>query len=208
MSRTPVPHSRPAALVSSPLLWAGTCGGCAIAKRGRKRLFGHLIQPMVDLVAAGHSQREAAKKLAGAHFDTLRRDYRKEARAGKLPKPSTHIDQRQAALQASFDERDKNVAEAKRELPAAEREAEALGLNLRGDLDLLDERLCSTIRENEEFLASPPEYQREHFMIKRISAEEAMRHLAKMDKELQQAIKQLVALRKVKRLRVAAWNPK
>jgi hypothetical protein len=163
---------------------------------------------MVDLMAEGYSQREAAKKLVGEQFDTLRRDYRQIAKSGKLPKPSTDIDQRVAALRVSFDAREEKVRVAELELPAAEMEARALfEVDLGGNLDLLDAMLCSTIQKNEEFLANGADNQREYFLSRRIGPEAAAVHLVEMDQELQHARKQLAALRKFRRLRDAAWRP-
>jgi len=164
---------------------------------------------MVDLVATGQKETPAAKRLAGDQFETLRKDYRREKKAGRLPKPSTDIDHKASALLVSYEDDFSRRAAAARELLAAELAAKRLGLDVSENLDLLYEQTSSTYREMADFLAQGADYQRKHFSeILHLDADDAVRRLREMHQILLKTDEQLKALQRVRRLRVAAWRPK
>lgn len=165
---------------------------------------------MVDLVAKGTSRRKAAEKLVGKEKSgTLRKDYGRLERDEQLPKPSFLIESRVAALEAVFSERDEIAEAAARDLPAAEKEAEALGLVLGGDdLSIPIVLISSRINQIEEFLASQAHDQARHFRDKGLSLEDASRQLIEMDQEIKKARQCLEAIDKVRRLRYLAFRPK
>jgi hypothetical protein len=140
MSRKPVSHSRPAALVSH--LW-----GCVIAKPGRPpKDRPEVIQQVVNLVDAnplksGQAAKQVAQEIGGVDWrrmwERLRRRYRTLKNRGLLPRPQPQTaDALQEKIAADFREVYRRDAANRQAIAEKrlrkEKEAESLGLQLGG----------------------------------------------------------------------------
>jgi DNA-binding transcriptional ArsR family regulator len=167
---------------------------------------------MVDLRAAGHTLRGAAKKVAavfkkdGISWETLRSHYRELERAGALPKPSSHVEHKQEAMRLAYQRRTSTIEEARnRDLAAAEEHAISLGLDLSGNLEDMRASLSLRRKDIENFLSEDAEYHMNHFLGKGIrDPEEAAKCLAEMDQERELLARHVHALWEVIRLRALA----